>query len=107
MFAIIGILVVIAAVISGYLMEHGNIRVLLQPAELIIIAGAAIGTVLVANPLHILKEIASGVIGVFRGSKITKQRCRGTLKMLYDLLRKPRDQGLTSLQSEVEDTSKG
>src|SRR5690348_1224305 len=106
MFAIIGILVVIAAVISGYLMEHGNIRVLLQPAELIIIAGAAIGTVLVANPLHILKEIAAGVIGVFKGSKITKQRYLDTLKMMYELLSKARKQGLMSLESDVEEPSK-
>lgn len=52
MFAIIGILAVFGAVVGGYLMEHGNLRVLLQPAELIIIGGAAIGTVLVANPMQ-------------------------------------------------------
>jgi len=34
MFAIIGILTVFGAILAGYLMEHGNIRVLLQPAEL-------------------------------------------------------------------------
>ena len=33
MFVIIGILLVFGAVIGGFLMEHGNIRVLLQPAE--------------------------------------------------------------------------
>ena len=33
MFVIIGILVVFGAVVAGYLMEHGNLRVLLQPAE--------------------------------------------------------------------------
>ena len=43
MFGIIGIVVVFGAVLGGYLMEHGNIKVLLQPAELIIIAGAAAG----------------------------------------------------------------
>jgi hypothetical protein len=40
MFAIIGIVVVFGAVIAGYLMEHGNMGVLMQPAELIIILGA-------------------------------------------------------------------
>ena len=55
MFAIIGILVVFAAVIGGFLMEKGHIMVLIQPAELLIIAGAAIGTLLVANPVHIIK----------------------------------------------------
>jgi chemotaxis protein MotA len=48
MFAIIGIVVVIGAILGGYLMEHGNIKVLIQPAELLIIGGAAAGTVLIA-----------------------------------------------------------
>lgn len=52
MFAIIGIVIVIGAILGGYLMEHGNFRVLLQPAELLIIGGAAGGTVLIANPPH-------------------------------------------------------
>ena len=37
MFAIIGIVVVFGCIVAGYLMEHGNLRVLMQPAELIII----------------------------------------------------------------------
>src|SRR6202795_106267 len=74
MFAIIGIVVVFGAVLSGYLMEHGNMKVLMQPAELIIILGAAIGTVLVANPLHILMKIGVGIGGAFGGSPFNKQR---------------------------------
>ena len=65
MFSIIGIVVVFGAIAAGYLMEHGNIRVLLQPAELLIIGGAALGTILIANPLHLLKKIAGGLGGVF------------------------------------------
>jgi hypothetical protein len=37
MFAIIGIVVVFGCVVGGYLMEHGNLRVLIQPAELVTI----------------------------------------------------------------------
>ena len=70
MFAIIGILVVFGAVAAGYLMEHGNLKVLMQPAELVIIGGAAIGTVLVANPLHILKKIAGGLRGSLRRKQV-------------------------------------
>ena len=33
MFAIIGIVVVFGAIIAGYLMEKGNMLVLVQPAE--------------------------------------------------------------------------
>lgn len=74
MFSIIGIVVVFGAVLAGYLMEHGNLKVLMQPAELIIILGAAIGTVLIANPIHILMKIVSGIGGAFGGSPFNKQR---------------------------------
>jgi chemotaxis protein MotA len=106
MFAIIGILIVIAAIMGGYLMEHGNVRVLLQPAELLIILGASIGTVLIANPLHILKKIAAGVVGVFTGSKFTKARYVKSLKMMYDLFNKARKEGLMGLEADVEEPSK-
>src|SRR5579862_6045015 len=74
MFSIIGIVVVFGCVVAGYLMEHGNLKVLMQPAELIIILGAAIGTILVANPLYILMKIGSGIGGAFGGSSFDKQR---------------------------------
>ena len=106
MFAVIGILVVFGAVLGGYLMEHGNVRVLVQPAELLIIGGAAVGTVLIANPVHILKQIAGGIGGVFGGSKFTKRRYLDTLKTVYDLLNKARREGLMSLESDVEQPSK-
>ncbi len=103
MFAIIGIVVTFGAVLGGYLMEHGNLRVLMQPAELLIIGGAGAGTVLIANPLHILKQIAAGVGAVFKGSKFTKQRYVDSLKLGYELLNKARRQGLMSLETDVED----
>ena len=106
MFAIIGIVIVFGSVIGGYLMEHGNLRVLVQPAELVVIGGAAIGTVLIANPLHILKQIVGGVAGVFGGSKFTKQRYLESLKMIYELLNKARREGLMALEADVEDPAK-
>jgi chemotaxis protein MotA len=103
MFAIIGIVAVFGAIVGGYLMEHGNLKVLLQPAELLIIGGAGAGTVLIANPLHILKQIASGVVVVFKGSSLTKQRYIESLKLGYELLNKARRQGLMSLETDVEE----
>jgi chemotaxis protein MotA len=106
MFAIIGIVVVFGCVVAGYLMEHGNLKVLIQPAELVIIGGAAVGTVLIGNPLHIIKKIAGGIGGVFGGSKFTKQAYIDALKMMYELLNKARKEGLMSLEADVEEPSK-
>src|SRR5258708_12007616 len=106
MVAIIGIVVVFGCVVAGYVMDHGNLRVLIQPAELVHIGGAAIGTVLIANPLHILKQIAGGIGGVFGGSKYTKQTYIDSLKMMYDLLNKARKDGLMALENDVEEPEK-
>lgn len=106
MFAIIGIIVVFGSVVGGYLMEHGKIAVLMQPAELVIIAGASVGTLLLANPLHILTKITKGVVGVFTGSPYTRQRYLESLKMMYDLFTRARKGGLSSLEKEAEEPEK-
>ena len=102
MFVIIGIVVVFGAVLAGYLMEHGNLKVLMQPAELVIIAGAAIGTVLIANPLYILKAIAGGIGGVFGGSKYGKAQYLETVKMMYELFSRARKEGLMALETDSD-----
>jgi chemotaxis protein MotA len=106
MFVIIGIVVVIGAVVGGYLMEHGNLKVLLQPAELLTIGGAAIGTVLIANPLHILKALVGNIIGVFGGGKYSKATYLDTLKMMFELFSRARKDGLMALETDSDEPEK-
>ena len=106
MFSIIGIVVVFGAIVAGYLMEKGNLLVLMQPAELVIIGGAAIGTVLIANPLHILKSMVGSIAGVFKGSGFGKKRYLDSLKMLYDLFSVARRGGLGAIETDLEDPKK-
>jgi chemotaxis protein MotA len=105
MFAIIGILIVFAAVIGGFLMEKGHIMVLVQPAEFLILVGAAIGTLLVANPMHIIKGVVAGLLGVLKGLKFDKKHYLSTLKMMYEFLNKVRKEGLLSVEMDVENPS--
>ena len=106
MFSIIGVVVVFAAIMAGYLMEKGNLLVLVQPAELVIIAGAAAGTVLIANPPYLLKQIASGFAGAFKGSRFTRQLYLDSLKMLFDLFNRSRREGLTAIEEDLETPEK-
>jgi chemotaxis protein MotA len=99
--------IVLGAIAGGYMMEHGKFLVLLQPAELVIIFGAAVGTVVIANPLPVLKQIASGLAGVFSGSRYTKAFYLETLKMLYDLFSLSRKAGTAKLEEEVDNPDKG
>jgi chemotaxis protein MotA len=102
MFAIIGIVVVFGAVVAGFLMEKGHLLVLMQPAEVVTIVGAALGTLLIANPLHILKGMAGGMAGVLGSSRFGKARYLDSLKMMYEFLNKVRKEGLIAVEPDVE-----
>lgn len=102
MFAIIGIVLVIAAIAGGYLMEHGQLLVLVQPAELIIILGASIGTILIANPTATIKKLLGGIGGVFGSDTRDKTFYLENLKMLYDLFTYARKNGLPKLEADMD-----
>ena len=106
MFAIIGIVIVIGAILGGFLMEKGPILVLLQPAEFIIICGAAIGTLLIANPLSLITRIFKSVLGVLSGSKYTRDMYLESLKMLSDIFTFARKSGMAKLEEDVENPDK-
>lgn len=106
MFAIIGILVVFGAIVGGFLMEKGKLMVLVQPAELIIIGGAAIGTLLVANPLPLVIKVFKSLLGVIGGSRFTRASYLESLRLLYDIFQLARKSGMAKLEEEVENPKK-
>jgi chemotaxis protein MotA len=106
MFVIIGILAVFGAVLGGFLMEKGPLLVLMQPSELLIIGGAALGTLLAANPFYVLKKIAAGVVGVLKGTKYSRQRYIDSLKMMFTLFNKARKEGLAGIENDIETPEK-
>jgi len=106
MFPLIGILVVAGAIIGGYLMEHGKLLVLLQPAELLIIGGAAVGTLFIANPPSVMKGLLKGAVGAFGSSRFSQAFYLQTLKMLNDTFMRARKGGLSALEADIEDPTK-
>ncbi|BDC51977.1 flagellar motor stator protein MotA [Bryobacterales bacterium F-183] len=106
MFVIVGILVVIGGIIGGYLMEHGELAVLWQPAEVVIIGGAALGTLLIANPLPTVIALFKSVLGALKPSPYNQKFYLDTLKMLNDLFMHARKNGMVKLEADVEDPDK-
>jgi len=101
MFAIIGLLVVIGCVTGGYLMGHGNLSVLWQPAEFIIILGAAIGTFLIASPMKVIKLTLGGFASAFKAKTPGKDEYLQLLRALYDLLTLAKHEGIIALESHA------
>jgi chemotaxis protein MotA len=80
--------------------------VLLQPAELVIIGGAGIGTLLIANPLPIIIKIGKGAAAVFTPGKYTKAFYLEYLRMLSDLFQYARKNGAVKLEADIEEPEK-
>jgi chemotaxis protein MotA len=106
MFIIIGAVVVLGSIIGGYLLEHGNLLVLFQPAELVIIGGAAVGALLIANPPHILKAILAGMLSALKPPRYNKAFYLENLKMLWEIFNYARKSGLAKLESDIEEPEK-
>lgn len=102
MLAIIGIVVVFAAVLGGYLLERGNPYVLMQPAELLIVGGAAAGIILVANPPAVIRKMRHGVAVVLRAPRHTRESFLRHLLMLFEVFAYSQKAGIVSLESDVE-----
>lgn len=100
---IIGYLVVIGTVFGGYLMAHGVLLALWQPAELVIIFGGAFGAFIVSNPPKVIKAVFKGIPAILKGSGFSKALYMDLLGLLYDLFSKSRKEGLMALEADIEE----
>jgi len=68
MIVLIGIVMVAVSVFGGFLLEGGPLAVLVQPVEVMIICGAALGTLIISAPKHHLVALAQGLLKLFKGA---------------------------------------
>lgn len=101
MVAIVGILVVIGAVIGGFLMAGGHLAVLVQPSEFVVIGGAALGSMLIANSPKQIITMFQQLAGLPKSGP-QKQDYLDLLTMMYEILNLARRDGLMGLESHVE-----
>jgi chemotaxis protein MotA len=102
MIAIIGFIIVTGAIAGGYLMEHGNLYVLLQPAELLIIFGAAFGAFLIGSPMKVIKLTSGSVLKIFNNKPYVRADYLEVLMLLSEIFYKIRKQGLVSIEGDVD-----
>jgi chemotaxis protein MotA len=102
MLAIIGAFIVLGSVISGYVMEHGNLAVLFQPIELLIIGGAATGAFIIASPIKVIKAVIGGVLKILSGKAYSKTDYVEVLLLMSEIFSKIRKEGLVSIEADVD-----
>ena len=105
MLIIVGLVIVLGSVVGGYLMAGGNLLVLNQPSEFIVIGGAAIGSLVISTPAAVLKAIVAQIKAAM-GSGFSKADYVDLLSLLYLVFKQVQQSGVMSLEAHFEDPSK-
>jgi chemotaxis protein MotA len=100
---ILGLAIVLASCAIGFILSGGHLMALFQPYELLIIAGAAFGAMMVANPLSITISAMKSIGGLIKPSPYNKDLYLDLLALLYDLFNKMRREGMLAVESDIDD----
>jgi chemotaxis protein MotA len=99
---IVGTLVVIGCLLGGYL-PHGSFGILIQPLEVLIIIGSAIGAYITANPGWVVKAGFTDALALFKPSPYNKEMYLELLGLMFRIFNKARREGLMAIEADVED----
>ncbi|MDR3502678.1 MAG: flagellar motor stator protein MotA [Legionella sp.] len=103
MLILLGYVVVLVCVFGGFALGGGHLAAVFQPVELLIIGGAALGALIVGNSMSVLKALGKSLPKIFRSEKTSKATYISLLGLLYNLLNKARQQGMMSVESDIEE----
>jgi len=105
-FAIIGLALVFGSILFGFTLDHGQVAVLMQTSEFIIIGGAAFGAFLVSNPMSVVTGSIKASLGLLKANPYNEKVYGELLQVLYDVFQKARKDGLVGLEPHIEDPEK-
>jgi len=102
-FTIIGLVVLLGCVIGGYALEGGSLLTLNQPVEVLIIVGAATGSLVLGTPGKHLGPLFKSIIHTLSRSGATKAEYRELFQLLFEVFSVMRKNGDMAVEKDVED----
>ena len=104
---IIGLLMVFGLVFGGFVLSGGNMGVVLHalPYEGMMIGGASIGALVVANSFSIVKGSFKGIITVVKGPKWKTADYNDLLSLMFELTKIYKTNGILGLDEHIENPS--
>lgn len=98
--SIIGLVLGIAAVVGGQVLEGGSISAIIQPTAFIIVMGGTTGAVMLAFPGKDLKGAMASIKDIFFGGSKTDPKT--LLEELVNMALKARKEGILALQADIK-----
>ncbi len=103
MLTLLGLVIVFAGILGGYVWAGGPLHVLVQPAELAIIGGAAMGTLIVAAPGKMRGRLLTALRRAFRSEAPTRHDYLELLQLQYEVFSYLRKHGAVLLDDHLRD----
>jgi len=101
---ILGFIIVLGGVFGGFVLHGGNMLVIWQPYEYMIIGGAALGAFLIANPFRVVITVLKSLPQLLKGgAKYSREDYLDLLALMYKLFTKARKEGLMGIEGDVEE----
>jgi chemotaxis protein MotA len=101
MIVIVGCLVVLGAVVGGFIWAGGTIGALIHPSELLTIGGSALGALILMSPKKVLVDLVKGLLASLKSTPYSKQGYEDLFKLCYEILRLARNEGLLALEAHI------
>ncbi|MGR5131056.1 flagellar motor stator protein MotA [Vibrio alfacsensis] len=98
----LGVLIILGSVFGGYMWAGGSLGAIWQPAEILIIVGAAVGATIVGNPPQVLKEMRFQLRAIISAPKDEHEYYMQLMALLQALLERIRNSGFKSLDEHIE-----
>lgn len=102
MMILVGALVVLVSVIGAYMAHGGHIFVLWQPAEFVIIIGAAVGAFIIGNTKYVRSNLMASLKMAFKGSAFNREDYLELLTLQYAVFRLIKTKGMLELETHIE-----
>lgn len=103
MLIILGAVIVTFSVLAGYVLHGGELPVLWQPTELLVIFGSALGAFLAGNSFHTVKATVASWPRLIMGTPFNRAFHMDLLSLLFDLFDKSRKQGIMAIEGDVDE----
>lgn len=103
MLILIGYFVVIASVFGGYLLIGGHLGALYQPAEILMIVGAGVGSFIASSNGKALKATLRTFSKLKRTTRYNKAMYMELMALQYKLLSKARRDGMLAIERDIDD----
>jgi chemotaxis protein MotA len=101
MIVIVGCLMVLGAVLGGFMMAGGHMGALIQISEYVVICGSAAGALVIMSPKSVIIALFKQMFGTLKGSPYGRKAYEDMFKALYELFMLGRRNGMIALEEHV------